>query len=91
MKTYTFSGETTCTQRFTYKITVTAEEISRKNFMDGEYSVADIEAMTEEQIREHMMEEKWWLDELSHTGEECELSYEYVADDDFEMEIGEEE
>jgi hypothetical protein len=49
----------------------------------------EIEAMNEEQIREHMMESKRWLDEiaLDSINEEPSDVYDDKADDDFEIVI----
>jgi hypothetical protein len=105
MKTYTFSGTYRRTQEFDYEFTVTSEDISRKKawgwppeyiashphlgYEEGELSVEEIEAMNEEQIREHMMEEKWWLDEiaLDSMNEVPSDVYDDKADDDFEIVI----
>jgi hypothetical protein len=103
MKTYTFSGTYRRTQEFDYEVTVTSEDISRKktwgwapecvaehpNLAECELSVEEIEAMNEEEIREHMMEEKWWLDEiaLDYMNEVPSDVYDDKADDDFEIVI----
>jgi hypothetical protein len=103
MKTYTFSGKYRRTQEFDYEVTVTSEDISRKkawgwppeyiashpHLSECELSVEEIEAMNEEQIREHMMESKRWLDEiaLDSINEEPSDVYDDKADDDFEIVI----
>jgi len=103
MKTYTFSGKYRRSQEFDYEVTVTSEDISRKkawswppecvaehpNLAECELSVEEIEAWTDEQIREHMMEEKWWLDEiaLDSMNEVPSDVYDDKADDDFEIVI----
>jgi hypothetical protein len=103
MKTYTFSGKYRRSQEFDYEVTVTSEDISRKktwgccpdwvaehpHLAECELSVEEIEAMTEEQIREHMMEEKWWFDEiaLDSMNEVPSDVYDDKADDDFEIVI----
>ena len=68
MKTYTFSGMATKTARFDYEVTVTAEDISEDSIdystpeYRRKYSVEDVEAWTDEQVRayveEHMLKNK---------------------------------
>ena len=103
MKTFTFSGKYRRSQEFDYEVTVTSEDISRKkawgwppeyiashpHLAECELSMEEIEVMNEEQIREHMMESKRWLDEiaLDSINEEPSDVYDDKADDDFEIVI----
>jgi len=95
MKTFTFSGMATCTARFDFDVTVTAEDIS-KDSVDystpdcrRKYSVEDVEAWTDEQVRayveEHMLEDE--VDAVAGGGHVYETYYEY--DDDMEFVVGE--
>ena len=91
MKTYTFRGMTTCTARYDYEIDVTAEDISENSKIFGttsrKYSVEDVEAWTEAEVRAYMMEEKFWLDELSGCAAHALGDYDYEADEDFEVKV----
>ena len=81
MKTFTFSGMTTCTARSDFNITVTAEDISE----DSGLSVVQVEAMTDEEVRdyveEHMLEDR--VREVEGGGHVYDTYYEY--DDDIEF------
>jgi hypothetical protein len=103
MKTFTFSGMTTCTARSDFNITVTAEDISEDSVTwtvgpgplhaivehCRKYSVEDVEAWTDEQVRayveEHMLDER--VREGEGGGHVYDTYYEY--DDDMEMVVGE--
>jgi hypothetical protein len=68
MKTLTFSGMATCTVGWDFNVTVTAEDISEDSIdystpeYRRKYSVEDVEAWTDEQVRayveEHMLKNK---------------------------------
>ena len=67
MKTLTFSGMATCTVGWDFNVTVTAEDISEDSIdystpeYRRKYSVEDVEAWTDEQVRayveEHMLKD----------------------------------
>ena len=95
MKKFSFSGMTTCTARSDFNVTVTAEDISEDSVdystLDNrrKYSVEDVEAWTDEQVRayveEHMLEDR--VREVEGGGHVYDTCYEY--DDDMEMVVGE--
>ena len=96
MKTLTFSGMATCTVGWDFNVTVTAEDISEDSIdystpeYRRKYSVEDVEAWTDEQVRayveEHMLDER--VREGEGGGHVYDTYYEY--DDDMEMVVDEE-
>jgi hypothetical protein len=91
MKTFTFSGMATCTARYDFNVTVTAEDIA-ETYVYGqpEFTVEEVEAWTDEQVRayvkEHMLEDCVRVGQLG--GHVYETYCEY--DDDMEFAVNEE-
>ena len=88
MKKFTFSGMATCTARFDYEVTVSLEDIVEAYvYGQPEFTVEDVEAWTDEQVRayveEHMLDER--VREGEGGGHVYDTSYEY--DDDMELEV----
>jgi len=110
MKTFTFSGMATFTARFDFDVTVTAEDISEDSVVCvmvsidcagkaieqevRKYSVEDVEAWTDEQVRAYV-EEHMLMEEVNAAEEDRRNGGGYVYenyceyDDDMEMVVGE--
>ena len=91
MKTFTFSGMATCTARFDFDVIVSLEDIAEAYvYGQPEFTVEDVEAWTDEQVRayveEHMLDER--VREGEGGGHVYETYYEY--DDDMEFAVNEE-
>jgi hypothetical protein len=84
MKKFTFSGMSTCTARFDFDVTVTPKDIAKfeASLYEPEFTLEDVEAWTDEQVRayveEHMLE--GLVEEVAGGGHVYETYYEY--DDD---------
>ena len=100
MKKFTFSGMTTCVARSDFNVTVTAEDISEDSVDYStpdnrrKYSVEDVEAWTDEQVRAYV-EEHMLMEEVNAAEEDRRNGGGYVYenyceyDDDMEMVVGE--
>jgi len=91
MKKFTFSGMATCTARFDYEVTVTPKDIAEFYvYGQPEFTVEDVEAWTDEQVRAYVKEHM--LDDLAREGEGGGHVYEtdYEYDDDMEFGVNEE-
>jgi hypothetical protein len=92
MKKFTFSGMATCTARFDFDVTVTPKDIAEfeATLYEPEFTLEDVEAWTDEQVRAYV-EENMLEDRVREVeGEFCHVYdtyYEY--DDDMEMVVGE--
>jgi hypothetical protein len=89
MKKFNFSGMATCTARFDFDVTVTPKDIVEAYvYGQPEFSVEDVEAWTDEQVRayveEHMLE--YLVERLMGSGHVYETCFEY--DDDMEFVVG---
>ena len=64
MKKFTFSGMATCTERFVFVVTVTPKDIAEfeATLYEPEFTLEDVEAWTDEQVRayveENMLEDR---------------------------------
>ena len=90
MKSFCFSGYGVQSQTFQYGFHMTSAELAAAVGL----SVVQVEAMTEDQVKALMLENKHILNLASYEGKaELDWPYnpEYVVDDDFEVEEGEEE
>jgi len=65
MKTFNFSGRGAQVQGFSYEILLTSEELAEHLNL----SVAEVEAMGEDEVQALIVEKRWILEYLIHEGE----------------------
>ena len=88
MKTFSFSGHGEQSQYFSFEIQITSEELAEHLNL----SVAEFEAMGEDEVKSLIEEKKWILEEPIHQGEvdvDWGDSEVYVGNFDLDIEEGE--